>query len=61
MPDDEIMLIFEKFLSSLNWLEFQFIQAFNIQNKACCIWQRVRKETLNYQHFEVSLSNTFIP
>ena len=25
MPDNEIMLTFQKFLSSLNWLEFQFI------------------------------------
>lgn len=51
MPGNEIMLIFKSlrmFLSSLNWLEFQFIQALNTPKGACCIWQTVRKETLNY-------------
>ena len=51
MPDNEIMFTFQKFLSSLNWLEFQFIWALKVQNKVCCIGQMVRQETLNYQHF----------
>lgn len=51
MPGNGIMLIFKllkMFLSSSNWLEFQFIQELNTQKGACCIWQMVRKETLNY-------------
>lgn len=57
MSSNEIMLIFKllkMFLSSLNWLEFQFIQALNIPKEVLgflvffCIRQMVRKEILNH-------------